>query len=367
MDTCGGIRGLFASLFHNRGDGDRNGDGDRQVRPPARAFHMCCVPGSRIHFNFANAGPMATLSVLWTNIWNWDERHMGASSISDFSLVYPEEGSSNGYCHFGGGLGAFIGPPVITWLINIYSWMKATLILGIFILVAVLIAAQFLKRDPSKIGQKPYGGNNVQGENLEYSNRDFSLKEAIGTMQFWTIIAMFFCLSFYTFSVMVHYVPHAIRIGITPESAAYILACISGVSIAGNYVMGLIGDKIGPRKVFIVSFVLMSGALFWLVQAREVWMLYVFSVVFGFNHGGNATAQAPLLARIFGLRAHGKIFAAAAFGFTIGGAAGPLATGYIYDISGDYIPAFILCGIMGVIGLVLAAILRPTKRITTTI
>ncbi len=53
----------------------------------------------------------------------------------------------------GGGLGAFIGPPVITSLLNNYGWVQSTLILGSFVLVMVFVAAQFLKRDPSQVGQ----------------------------------------------------------------------------------------------------------------------------------------------------------------------------------------------------------------------
>lgn len=287
------------------------------------------------------------------------------SSISRWFIG--RRGLITGIVISGGGLGAFIGPPVITRLINAYGWRYSSLMLGGFVLVAVLLAAQFLKRDPAKVGQRPFGESNTQEHSLELIDRDFSLREALGTVQFWLIFSMLFCLAFYTFSVLVHIMPHAIQLEIPTFSAAYILASISGMSIIGNFVMGRVCDKIGPRRIYIISFFLMSAALFWLVQAREVWMFYLFSIVFGFNHGGNATAQVPILARIFGLKAHGAIFGVALFGFTIGGAIGPLITGYIFDLTGGYQPAFILCAAVGVVGLVLAAILRPTKRIVVDI
>ena len=267
----------------------------------------------------------------------------------------------------GGGLGAFIGPPTITKLMETYGWRNSSMILGGVALLVILVAAQFLKRDPAQVRQLPFGKNNVQEKDLESTAHSFSLREAIRTSQFWIIFSILFCLSFYTFSTMVHIMPHAIQLGIPAFSAAYILGSISGASIIGNFVMGTVCDKIGPRKIFIISFVMMSAALFWLAQAGETWMFYVFSVVFGFNHGGNAPAQAPILARIFGLKAHGSIFGMAQFGFTLGGALGPLITGYIFDLTGRYQPAFILCGAMGIIGLILAVILRPTKRIDSVI
>jgi MFS family permease len=261
----------------------------------------------------------------------------------------------------GGGLGAFIGPAVISKLIEALTWSKAVLILGGFAFLVIIVTAQFLKRDPSQRGQTPYPAEKEQTRQFP-TGQDFSFKEALATTQFWTIFVLLFCLAFYTFSILVHIIPHSVQLGISGTQAAYILGSISGASIAGNYVMGRFGDRIGPRKVLMISFLLMSAALFWLAWAGQLWGLYLFSIVFGFNHGGNATAQAPLVARVFGLKAHGTIFGAAAFGFTIGGAAGPLVTGYIFDRNGSYVPAFILAGIVGMAGLALITSLRPTKR-----
>jgi MFS family permease len=263
----------------------------------------------------------------------------------------------------GGGLGAFIGPPVITGLINAFRWRQTALFLGIFMLAAILPAAQFLKRDPSLVGQQPYGKIDTAGQSALSSAKEFSTREALSTTQFWIVFSLLFCLAFYTFSILIHVTPHAIGLGLPDSSAAIVLAVIGGVSIIGNYVMGRAGDRIGPRKVLLICFILMSASLFWLAQAGEQWMLYLFSVVFGFNHGANATAQAPLVARLFGLQAHGAIFGAAALGFTLGGAVGPVVTGYLFDLTGSYQPSFILCGMMGIIGLVLTLVLKPTARL----
>lgn len=249
-----------------------------------------------------------------------------------------QRGLMTGIVISGGGLGAFIGPPLITWLIGSFSWSRATLFLGIAILAIVLIGAQFLKREPSGVNQSPSSrikngaGSNLSSQESGMGKSDFSLKEALGTGQFWLIFSLFFCLAYYTFSILVHLMAHAVQLNVSTGDAAFILASISGMSILGNFAMGRIGDRI-----------------------------------FGFNHGGNATAQAPLVARIFGLKAHGSIFGAVAFGFTLGGAVGPLVTGYIFDKTQSYSPAFILCGIIAIVGLALTSVLRPTQRLQTEI
>jgi len=263
-------------------------------------------------------------------------------------------GMITGFVISGGGLGAFIGPPLLNSLIEKLGWPQTSLFLGIFTLAVVLLAAQFLKRGPESAQTKTTGS-----QQPGVSESGFSLREAIGTARFWQVFSIVFCLAFFTFSVMIHISPDAIDLGISEGSAANILAVIGGAGIIGNYVMGRVCDRIGPRNIFIICFVLMTACLFWLAQARSEWMLYLFSAVFGFNHGANATAQAPLVARLFGLKAHGAIFGAAALGFTAGGAVGPVVSGYLFDRTGSYQTAFITCAVFGIIGLFLTLLLRP--------
>ena len=73
--------------------------------------------------------------------------------------------------------------------------------------------------------------------------------------------------------------------------------------------------------------------------------------------------ESPVVAELFGIKSHGSILGAVSFTFTIGGAAGPVVTGYIFDVTGSYQVAFLLCAALGVVGLVSTAVLRPIKRL----
>ena len=55
------------------------------------------------------------------------------------------------------GIGALIAPPVANWLIYSYGWRLSYVILGAAVLLIVTLAAQFLKRDPTQVGQVAYG------------------------------------------------------------------------------------------------------------------------------------------------------------------------------------------------------------------
>jgi len=258
------------------------------------------------------------------------------------------------------GIGGLIVPPVATHLISTYGWRTSYIILGSIVLVVVVLAAQFLKRDPSKVGQVPYG-ENKRGENkLKLGTEGFSLKEAACTRQFWVVFTMLFCFGFCAYFIMVHIAPHAIDLGISVATAANILATIGGLGIIGNIVLGNAADRIGNRWVFIIGFILMAAALLSLVPATKVWMLYLFAAVFGFAVGGCAASESPIVARLFGLRSHGLILGVAIVGFSIGAAVGPFLAGYMFDVTGSYQGAFLVCAALGVIGLILAALLTST-------
>ena len=55
----------------------------------------------------------------------------------------------------GSGVGSMLTPQVARWLISSYSWRTAYTVIGTAALVIVVGAAQFLRRDPAKMGLKP--------------------------------------------------------------------------------------------------------------------------------------------------------------------------------------------------------------------
>ncbi len=269
-------------------------------------------------------------------------------------------GLMSGIVLCGVSLGGLIFPLIATQLISIYDWRTSYFILGSIALVIVILAAQFLRRDPAQVGQTPY--NNKEDEpRLELRAEGFTLKEAVYTRQFWIYFFILFSFGFSMFSVIVHIVPHAIELGFSAAIAASILSTMSGLSIAGRIGMGSAVDRIRSRKVFIIGFILISTSLFWLIPATEAWKLYLFAVVFGFAFGGNGVAESPLAAELFGLGSHGLIYGVLTFGYTIGAAIGPFATGYIFDVTTNYQGAFLMIAAVGILGLILAAVLRPTR------
>jgi MFS family permease len=263
----------------------------------------------------------------------------------------------------GVGVGQLTAPPVVSRLIAAYDWRLSYVMLGGVVLVAVVLAAQFLRRDPAQMGQLPYSADKEEQQGLKSETGAFSLREAASTVQFWVAFSMLFCEGFCGAAVLVHIVPHAIELEIPAVIAANILAVVGGVSILGNYVLGGLGDRIGNRQVFIIGFILTAVALFGLVLAREVYLLFLFAGIAGLAFGGMATVESPLMAWLFGLSSHGLIYGVVHLGYTVGAAVGPFVTGYIFDLTGGYQVAFLVCAVSAVVGVILTAVLRPTKKL----
>ncbi len=270
-------------------------------------------------------------------------------------------GMMTGIVLTGTGTGALIAPLVASLLISTYDWRMSYIITGSVVLLVVISVAQLLRRDPAQMGQVPYGGNEGGVTGLRSGTDGLSFREAVCTRQFWLFSAMLLCFGFPLFAILVHIVPHAIELGIPAASAASILSTIGGLNIVGRIVLGTLGDRIGHRQVFVIGFILISAVCLWLVSATEMWMLYLFAAIFGFAQGGMGAAESPLVARLFGLSSHGLIFGVAGLGFTVGGAIGPLMTGYIFDLTRSYQAAFVVYVAIGIVGLVVTLLLTPIK------
>lgn len=260
-------------------------------------------------------------------------------------------------------LAALIVPPVANWLISIYDWRLAYIIMGSAVLVLGILAAQFLKRDPTKVGLLPYGYNHGKETGPASGDEGYSFKEAAGTLQFGMLVLIFFSLGYCLFSINVHIIPLVTDLGISSTTAANVLAVTGASGLIGSIVIGGMADRIGSKRANTISFILIVAAFFWLVTSTEVWMFYLFAAVFGLGAGGSAPMESTIVAELFGMKSHGSIFGVVSGGFTFGGALGPLLTGYFFDIYGNYRLAFLICAAVGTIGFVLAAALRPIKKL----
>jgi len=271
-------------------------------------------------------------------------------------------GLMTGIAVSGMGVGTIVMPLVARWLISAYDWRFSYLTVGIVVLVVSVVAAQFLRRDPSQMGQLPYGEGEVKQEGLIVKHEGLFFQEAIRTRQFWLAFAIIFAFGGIGQATMVHIVPHATDLGISATIATGILAVIGGVSIVGRIGMGGASDRIGEKKVLLCVFVLYLMTFIWIIPARELWALYLFAVLFGLAFGGGEVMISPMVAKLFGLKAHGALLGAIVLAAALGATVAPLMAGYIFDVTTSYQLAFVVLAVLSVTALVLISLLKPIRR-----
>lgn len=269
-------------------------------------------------------------------------------------------GMMTGIVMAGTGFGTMFMPPLANWLIQTLAWRSSFVVVGAALIVVILLAAQFLRRDPAQMGLQPWGSDDVTGgEPSSAATQGLLFSEAVHTRQLWLLIVAFAGFGFVLQSVMVHVVIHATGLGLTPANAAGIMTAIGGMGVVGRVGVGSLGDRLGSKRLLTLQFVLLSLSLFWLAMVQDAWSIFAFGLTFGFAYGGIIPLYSNIVADLFGLRSHGAILGAVTFSVGIGSAIGPVFTGYCYDVLGSYLIPFATCGAVAAAAAVLTAVVRP--------
>ena len=275
-----------------------------------------------------------------------------------------KRGIAMGLTVTGFGLGGIISPALTQWLISSYSWQQASVILGLITLIIVIPLAQFMKHSPQRIGLRPYGENETveNKHSLASAGGGLSFTQTIKTGRFWFFGLILFGFMFSLGLLVVHIAPYAMDIGISAMVAASIVSVLGGASIIGRFLTGFFSDKVGARRVLVVCITTLTLALIWLLVVKESWMFYLFAVIYGVAYGGIVPLYTLITAELFGLKFLGIISAAAMLLGTIGGAVGAPIAGSIFDATGSYDLALLLCVIIGTLAIILSLILLRAKE-----
>lgn len=283
-----------------------------------------------------------------------------ATMIPTTSLVtriYKEHrGLLTGLTIMGASLGSIIAAPFITMLIKNFNWRKSYLFLGIVILVVVAISAVFL-RDPPKEASSTSSRNSPIPKKIPEQRGNILLK-AISSRPFWLLGTILFCVGFAQSEIMVHLIPYSTDKGVSAIVSASIISVFQGACAMGNFSVGKSNDIIGGKSSMVICLFSLTLSYVILLIANTAWVFYIAAILAGIGFGGAVTLRSTIVAELFGLYSHGEITGAIMFISTIGSAIGPIIAGYVFDVSGQYLWAFITTISVCIIGLMMAGLLK---------
>ncbi len=260
-----------------------------------------------------------------------------------------------------GQIGGSLFAPLNAWLIINYGWRTAYNILGIIVFLGLLVSGLFLLRDPADVGQMPDGAGELGSstrQNRKPSATSFSLRQAIGTSQFWVIAFLFFTFGFCRDAFIVHTAPHVQDLGFSLIDAGNIMSCIIGFSIIGRICMGYLSDVIGNKRSLTISEISTTMALTIGLFARDLWGLYIFAAVFGFGWGAQAVNRFSVSAEAFGLASAGLLMGVFCAAEALAGGISSYFAGLTFDMTGNYQWVFLAGIIVSLLSIIVAPLLK---------
>ena len=142
-----------------------------------------------------------------------------------------------------------------------------------------------------------------------------------------------------------HVVPVLIRAGLSVYASAWVFGATWLLSSLGSLLLGITADKLGPRKILAVALLCGACGTLFLLPANTSLIGITCVAAFVLLWGASANAAFQLvpiiLAERFGARRLGSTVGIQAAAAGIVGAAGPIATGFIYDHTKSY--AWAIC------------------------
>ena len=302
---------------------------------------------------FAAIGSSAAAApVAATVATRWFEKHRG--------LVLGINGA-------GMAAGQLLVLPVAMALVAYLGWRGAYLALGAGLLVIIVpVAAALIRNDPAEQGLLPYGATappRVMTAAQEAAER-ISVGQAVRTWPFLLLCASFWVCGYTTFGVVLaHFIPHATDHGFQPQHAAEALGIMGAMNIVGTVASGWLCDRFGPKVPLALYYMLRAVSLFFLPFVTTVPGLFAFAALFGLNFISTVPATTTLTARIYGRFSVGELSGWIFASHQLGGALGSVASGWLFDRTGDYTLAFYAAGAWAVLATFMVLAIRDERLV----
>lgn len=275
--------------------------------------------------------------------------HVPASAMVTNWFV-KKRGTAIGIMSTGIGTGIFVVAPLVGgFLIPAFGWRVAYLALGIMAWGLIPLAIWVVRTKPAEIGLYPDGVTSPEevaeiGASSQ-TTKGLNLRAALGTMAFWLVSVTFLISAFSSLGFNQSLVPYLQDADFSVALAASALTILGLGSAIGKFFFGWLCDRIKAKQACALSIVLLSAAAIILMFIRStspLAIIWLDAFIFGLGAGGWLPTMSMLVSRNFGLASYGAIIGMVSLLQAIGGAAGPLFSGYMFDTTNTYYWTFIV-------------------------
>lgn len=233
----------------------------------------------------------------------------------------------------GSSAGTLVLAPALQALIDATGWRQTYMIMGVAVVLTPLPFIAFaLPRGRLRAGDDRSPALSP-GRNLL---REF-LQPGVGALAGVMLLP-----GLAAFSVSVHLVPYLTGLGHTGAAAAVALGAMVGISAIGKIGGGFVGDRFGalPTLRLALAADAVAVALLWYAEVPAA--LGGFVLLHGLAIGTQVTVVPAIAVTVLGTERFGTLFGLLQLGAMLASAVGPVASGLIFDATGQYSDAILL-------------------------
>ena len=249
----------------------------------------------------------------------------------------------------------FIVPKLLP-VFDLLSWQTGWLIFAFLSFIIAGISFALIRNHPDDISSKPFGyaPNSPIKRKTKLERDNIKLLVHLGV-----IFAIYGAtyMTYVTFIVTSMVGPYQL----SETTAGRLWAWIGLLSAFSGVLFGWISDRIGRRLGLALAFSVLAIAYFLVSLSDWVLGLYLSIALFGAVVWSVPVIMSAAAGDYFGPAAAASALAALTFAFSSGQALGPIAAGYIAEITGDFSTSYMASGVGAIIAIGLALLLRPQR------
>ena len=248
-----------------------------------------------------------------------------------------------------GGLGGVAGPPLYFWVSALSGgyggWRGYWIFAAIAVLVLGAVSAMLVDVTTNLEG--------TRDPDPAITSQSWDVKAALRTPQFAVLAAAYSVFLFVGITVNAVAVAHLMTHGIAPVVAGALMSLEAMLNSFARFLGGVAGRFVSAKIMLLAALALLIVGLLALGVAQGAPMMLVFAGGIGIGYGLTFFASTILLLEYFGRGPNLELFSTVNLISTIG-AVGPAFAGFIFDRSGQFVPAFIILAV--VVALVMLAV-----------
>ena len=291
-----------------------------------------------------------TLLILYALSFGYAVFGVGTTGIAFTRAVnaffIKNRGLALGICLTSTGVMAFAMPRFMTPYVAEHGWRAGFWVMFAIVMISVPIVYLLLRDAPED-----------EDGQVQQAQSGLTFSQAIRTVTFWKVASIFLLISTAILGLIPAFIPLLQDAGLSAKQAGQLGAALGLSVMVARLFIGFIIDRIFAPYVAAVAFSCVAfGCLALGLGGIEYAM--VAAIALGFAVGAEVDLIGYFTARYFGMAHYGAIYGLQYSIFIFGAAIGPVYTGYIWDVTGNYDLALVIAAAL-MVPVVIIALTLP--------